>query len=177
MITFDVMTADDAEKIRRWRNQSLETLRTPFPLTIEQQQEWYNAVVCDRNANARWYSIILDKSLIGYTGIENISWYNRNGEISLLISPELQGNGYGTEAAEKILEIGFNQLNLNCIYGECYLSNPSIKFWEKLVDKYEGEMTVLPARKYIDGDYVSSLYFSIMKEGYEDCMLYSSPRG
>ena len=123
MIEWKELSSEDAEQIRLWRNQCLDTLRTPYPLTKEQQEDWYINTVCDRKANARWFGVYFDDILVGYTGIENISWENRIGEISLLISPSNQECGYGWEAADKILQYAFNSLNLNCVFGECYESN------------------------------------------------------
>ena len=168
MIELKLLSKEGAEQIRIWRNQRLDTLRTPYPLTKEQQEDWYTNTVCNRQANARWFGIHKTDSsvdnLIGYTGIENISWENRIGEISLLISPSNQECGYGWEAADKILQYAFNSLNLNCVFGECYESNENaVRFWRKITEQREGYTTALPCRKYINGKYASSLYFSIEK--------------
>ena len=162
MIELKVLSKDDAEQIRLWRNECLDTLRTPYPLTKEQQEDWYINTVCDRKANARWFGLWSLNELVGYTGIENISWENRIGEISLLISPSNQECGYGWEAADKILQYAFNSLNLNCVFGECYESNENaVRFWRKITEQRKGYKTALPCRKYINGKYASSLYFSI----------------
>ena len=168
MIEWKELSSEDAEQIRLWRNQCLDTLRTPYPLTKEQQEDWYINTVCDRKANARWFGIHKTDNnvdnLIGYTGIENISFENRIGEISLLINPALQRKGYGEQAAALILKYAFEELNLNSVYGECYYSNAKAEqFWLKIIDQYEGFKTYLPSRKYIRGSYWCSLYFSIEK--------------
>lgn len=164
MINLKVLSSQDAEQIRLWRNQCLDTLRTPYPLTAEQQADWYKNVVCNRQANARWFGVWQDdecKAFRGYTGIENISWENRIGEISLLIGPKYHGNGYGKQAATEVLRYAFEELNLHTVYGECYLNNPAVGFWKKLTAEYDGYNTILPCRKYSKGIYHSSLYFSI----------------
>jgi len=161
MIKLKVLSKDDAEQIRLWRNECLDTLRTPYPLTKEQQTDWYDNTVCDRQSNARWFGVWAWPRFVGYTGIENISFENRTGEISLLIDPSQQHKGYGKQAAELILDYAFNSLNLNCVYGECYNSNPAVKFWTAITEQRDGYTTTLPCRKYVNGEYVSSLYFSI----------------
>ena len=184
MIELKPLSLQDAEQIRLWRNQCLETLRTPYPLTVEQQADWYIETVCNRSANARWFGVWKPKSnfvrcpgsedmpepkqspptLIGYAGIENISWENRIGEISLLIDPQYHGKGYGKQAANAVLDYAFDNLNLHTVYGECYLSNPAVDFWKKITAEREGYTTTLPCRKYHGGQYYGSLYFSIERE-------------
>ena len=164
MIEWKELSSEDAEQIRIWRNQSLKALRTPYPLTKEQQEDWYIGTVCDRGANSRWFGLWSLNELVGYTGIENISWENRIGEISLLIGPDYQKQGFGRDAVDLILTYAFDELNLNCVFGECYDSNENaIKFWRKITEQRDGYTTALPCRKYTNGKYASSLYFSIEK--------------
>jgi RimJ/RimL family protein N-acetyltransferase len=162
----------DMEPIRQWRNASLETLRTPFPLTREQQEDWYRSVICDRRGTTRYWGLELkghvagdllideDKYLVGYGGIENIQHENRLGEISILIAPEYRGKGYGMEAVELFLHRAFKQLNLANIWGECYTCSPAVRFWERLIAKWGAFSCRIPARKYWEGVYWPSLYFN-----------------
>ena len=169
---------DDMEYIRQWRNQCLDTLRTPCPLTKEQQEDWYRNEICNRQSRSRFWGIwvpgfssksvnatsvkFCSHRLIGYGGIENIQWENSIGEISLLINPEYQGQGYGKQAAIEIITQAFNRLNLHTVFGEVYMSNPAYAFWAKLVNLYDNNFnTVIPDRKYLDGKYYNSMYFSV----------------
>ena len=162
------LTLSDVEQVRQWRNESLSSLRTPFLLTTEQQEQFYRNVICDRQANARYWGIHdAVHNFIGMVGLENISWENRNAEISIILNPEVQGNGHGSQAVELLLNQGFDYLNLENIFGECYLSNPAVKFWEKNIEKYSGTKTILPNRKYWEGEYWDSLYFNFNKSDYK----------
>jgi RimJ/RimL family protein N-acetyltransferase len=152
---------EDMECIRQWRNQCLDTLRTPFPLTKEQQEDWYRNEICNRQSRSRFWGIEENGSLIGYGGIENIQWENSIGEISLLINPKYQGQGYGKQAAIEIITQAFNRLNLHTVFGEVYVTNPAMGFWVAITDAYKGYKTLLPNRKYLDGKYWDSLYFSV----------------
>lgn len=161
------LTIEDMEPIRKWRNECLDTLRTPFPLTKEQQEDWYKNEICNRNSRSRFWAIDeaffsgQDPFLIGYGGIENIQWENRIGEISLLINPERKNHGHGSKAARFIIGEAFERLNLLTVYAECYANNPAIKFWAKIF----GNQTpvVLPNRKYCNGQYYDSFYFSMSR--------------
>lgn len=157
---FKALNYYDCEQVRIWRNQCLYSLRTPFELTIEMQQEFYKNVVCDRKANARYWAIYDGDKLVGMTGLENIEYINRRAEISLIINPDYHDRGYGSEAFEMLLDKGFNQLGLNNIWGECYESNPAIGFWRKMILKYGGYSTTIIETKFFNGKFHDSLWFS-----------------
>jgi RimJ/RimL family protein N-acetyltransferase len=160
----DVLSLKDCQKARIWRNNVIETLRTSHFLTEEMQNNFYNNVVCDRNSKNRFFALRNDTSewsFIGMVGIVNIEWENRIGEISLIIDPSERGKGHGMKAIDLLLNKGFESLNLNTIYGECYNCNPSINFWEKVIKKYDAYKTILINRKYYNNIYYNSLYFSI----------------
>lgn len=154
----------DAEKIRTWRNEGLEALRTPFLLTKEMQEDFYNNVISNRNSNNRFWAVREDAaqwSFIGMIGLVNIEWENSIGEISMLIDPSERNKGVGEQVIDMLFNQGFNFLNLSNIYGECYKCNPALTFWEKICKKYNGYMTMLPSRKYYNGEYYDSMYFNI----------------
>jgi len=171
MIDLRALSACDMEQVRLWRNTEGATLRTPFVLTEEQQQDYYTTVICDRKGTTRYFGFWAETrgrgdELVGYGGIENIQWENRLGEISVLIGPEFRQKGLGREAVEKILDQAFKVLNLHAVWGECYTCTPALLFWEKLAEKYKAFTTELPHRKYWNGAYWPSLYFMFYRENW-----------
>lgn len=170
-----VLSEQDCEQVRLWRNECLESLRTPFPLTKEQQAEFYHNTVCNRAARARYWGIHMDPyekcpdgELIGMCGIENIEQENRRGEISIIMDPQCRGEGHGTQAVELLLEQGFMYLNLENIWGEVYENNPAIEFWKKIIKKYspDYEPIWLDCMKYYNGQYWDGLWFNVEKIDY-----------
>ena len=172
------LSLQDVETIRYWRNQEMECWRTSFMLTKEMQEDFYKRC-CDRNSNHRYWAIVDDSGqeigknfpLLGMGGITYISWENSIGEITLIIDPEKRKDGIGEKAVDLLLDQAFNYLNLQTVFGECYWPNIALNFWVKITDKYsiEGERTkhlVLPNRKYWQGIYHDSLYFSIDKDDF-----------
>ena len=174
-IYLDVLSFENLETIRKWRNEVVKNgiFRTSYLLTYHMQKKFFDDVVNNRNSNSRYWGIFLktylktydknDKlvySLIGYTGIDKIQWENANAEIGLLISTECIGLGYGSKALKLVLNEAFNNMRLQNIYGECYKCNPNLAFWEKMIEKYNGYNTTLPARKFFDGCFFDSLYFN-----------------
>lgn len=147
--------------IADWRDLSQATLRTTYATTKINQLDWFKKIV---NNNHDQYYFIFDAEndgLIGYCGLDKMHEINRTAEISCLISPEKWENGHGKDAIEKLLMIGFNQFNLNCIFGECYNTTTNIDFWEKCGFTIEG---VLKQRKYWQGQYFDSYSFSMTRE-------------
>ena len=161
------------EEIREWRNQIPETLRTPYFLTKEQQEDYYSHIICARDSTTRYWAFIsvdpqnknASYCLAGMGGVENIIWESRIGEISVIVKPELRGKGYGKAIVNAILTMAFNQINLDHVFGECYTCG-NIGFWNNMIKKYGATHTVLPARKYFNGKYWDSLYFTFSKDGF-----------
>lgn len=166
---FKVLSLEDCDQVRLWRNQTPESLRTSFQLTKEQQEEFFNRVINDRNAKSRYWGIwgnengVNDEAwrmLIGMAGIENIEWENGRGEISLILSKQYRGLGHGETAFAKLMDKAFGELGLRQIWGECYVCNNALFFWQHIVEKWKGYSTTLPQTKLYDRFYYDSLYFS-----------------
>ena len=69
------------------------------------------------NKNNRCYVITTeDDDFVGVVELFNITWKNRNAELSIAIKASARGKGYGQEAIEKVLDIGFEELRLNKIW-------------------------------------------------------------
>lgn len=172
-LKLDALSEDNVEQAREQRNKTLKSLRTPYHLTEEMQRNFYKEVVCNSSANSRYYAI-KERSqggnwnFMGMGGFIPIQWENRCAEISLLILESSQGKGFGEKSVLLLLEEAFDRLNLNMVYGECYASNPAgLKFWTDIASKYHFYATQLPERKYFNGRYHHSLYFSINKNCWE----------
>jgi RimJ/RimL family protein N-acetyltransferase len=179
MLEFRPLTESDMETIRVWRHCFMETLRTPYMLTQEQQNDYYQTVICNRDSKTRYWAFYAEipefdeedlygrkGTLIGYGGIEAIEWENRRGEISVLIGPEFHGKGFGRQAVEQILAEAFGGLNLETVHGECYYSG-AVDFWTKILEDKKAYFTRLPKTKYYRGKYWDSLYFTFFKGGKE----------
>lgn len=160
-------TLEQCQIVRSWRNESLNTLRTCYPLTPEQQAQFFKDVICNRNSNHRYWSIWDEKKdyFVGFGGLTFIEWENRQTEISLIINPELRGKGYGKKAVLLLLEQAFNHLNLELVYGECYLCNDSgVGFWKRIVELCGGQQTEYRKGKYWNGKHCDTMYFDITKD-------------
>ena len=154
---------EEIEIVRKWRNEDLSYLRTPFVLTQEMQEEFYINTICNRLSDCRFWAVEEKNIFVAIVGFVSIHFQNRNAEISMILDPFHRGKGIGDEAFFELLKKGFNEINLENIYGECYMCNPSIKFWKKMIDKYKGIKTELPERKYYDGKMYDSIFFNFKR--------------
>ncbi|MCP1300004.1 GNAT family N-acetyltransferase [Chryseobacterium sp. S0630] len=70
--------------------------------------------------------------LIGWCGLKlltsPINGYVNTLDLGYRFIPEFWGKGYATEAAERILEYGFNELNTNAIYAYADSENAGSKY-------------------------------------------------
>lgn len=136
------------------------------------QNDFYENVISNRNSPHRYWGIYnsdgIHAHLVGVGGITNIQHENSIGEISLIIDPKETGNGFGENAAGLLFDQAFNYIGLQTVFGECYLCNSAHVFWEKTRNKYDGYSVILPNRKFWNGDYYNSLYFSIDKEKFNE---------
>lgn len=156
----------DLEQVRQWRNEQLPMLRTSFPLTFEMQVDFYKNVICNRQANARYWGIHSDDRLIGMCGLENIQWENRLAEISFILNPKYQNYKLNEEALSLMLDEGFSNLNLENIFTEVYEFSPHFTFWSDVAKKYNTSLFFLPNRKYYNGEYWNSYYINFNKGEY-----------
>lgn len=167
-IYLDVLSLEDVQRVRQWRNQDLAGLRTPYPLTREMQDEFYRDVVNNRNSQNRYWAVARADSngrgLLGMAGLTDVSYINGSAEISLIVDPGFHRHGVGTEAVAQVLRHAFDRMRLLTVFGEVYLCNPAVEFWKKIVSEHSGYITTLPNRKFWAGRLWNSLYFSIYKE-------------
>lgn len=172
MIKLRDLTMEQLEIIRTTRNKDLEVngnLRTAHFLTYEMQRDFYAKVINDRDSKHRYYSIIEGKKFYGMCGLTNIELENRRAEISIILLEKMRNRGVGSEAVDALIKKGFQELNLDNIYGECYTCNKALGFWEKIIGKYNGAGTYLHNTKYFQGRYYGSKFFNIAKV---DCCIW-----
>lgn len=156
------LTKEQAVQALEWREEQRDTLRTPYFLTTEMQERFYEDVVCDRNSRHRFYAVMHKDLFVGMAGLVNIEWENSTAEISI-ISPKEQ-----EEMVELLLDEAFNRLNLHSVYGEAYFVSEENLPTDR-IEKYKAYTAWLPDRKYINGNYYSSLWWLITRSMYENC--------
>ena len=105
-----------------------------------------------------------EKKLLGGAGLHKINYKDSNAELGYWIAKSARGQGYAKEAADLLLNFGFNHLNLNRICLNCLCSNKaSKKVIKKLGAKYEG---IARKKVKINGEYHDEYTHSLLKSEY-----------
>lgn len=134
-----------------------------FPISFEEEAEFVAS--CGKNKDKTYSFAVttLDGKYIGGCGYMNANWRNRTAWIGIAIAdPEYWGKGYGTEAAQLLLDFIFNELNLRKVLLNVFSFNErAIKCYQKLGFKEEGR---LKEQVYKDGKYTDDIIMAKFKE-------------
>jgi|GEM_PF-220329 len=119
----------DMQTIRIWRNMQMEILRQNEEISELQQKEYYTKVIEPTFSLSKpsliLFSILKEKTLIGYGGLVHINWDSKTAEISFLLEPTLNNHIRSfTEIFDEFLlfiqKISFQVLSLEKIYTYAY---------------------------------------------------------
>jgi len=166
---------EDMPHIKRWRNEQMDVLRQPKPLTDQEQYRYYNDIVVpsynDPVTKIMLFSYFCQGTLIGYGGLTNLDWNSRRAEISFLLDTERSDRANHPDYAEdfahflKLMKrIAFEELGLNRLFTETYaFRSVHIGILEHNGFRPEGRMV---QHVFIDGAYVDSLLHGCLKESY-----------
>ena len=113
-------------------------LQIPSPYTEEDAVYWINN--CKKNENEnRDFSFAVENDGVHIGGVGLHKKFEHSAEIGYWIGEEHWGKGFATIAINKILDIGFNNLNFSRIHAHVFEGNiPSEKVLLKCGFEYEG---------------------------------------
>lgn len=124
---------EDKYDIMKWRNEQMYHLRQSKILTIADQDLYFENVVSklfeQKNPNQILFSFLKNENCIGYGGLVHLNWEKKSGEISFLISTDLERNYFEKYWYLFLLMIeivAFKILNFNKIYTYAYDLRPKL---------------------------------------------------
>ncbi len=164
-ITLRAIEIEDLELIREMINDpEIENMTGGggLPVSKYQQENWFKSLG-NRNNEVRLMIETEDCGTIGMVMLTDIDYRNSTAQFhsKIATSKNIRGKGYGTKATNALVEYGFNQLNLNCIYSHIIEYNiASQRVKEKCGFKKDG---VLRKRVYKNGKYHNIVVWSILK--------------
>lgn len=150
----------DLEMLRGWRNDpAIWWWCRQFDLISDAEQRlWYEALQKDKSQ--RLWKIIHAGSAVGVGGLTSIDPINQKAEFSLYISPHWQNQGLARDALSQILTHGYNFLNLNMIWGECFAGNKAFELFKDMGFAIEGIRRDFYFR---DGRFINAMLLSMSR--------------
>jgi RimJ/RimL family protein N-acetyltransferase len=114
---------EDRLDIMKWRNEQIYHLRQSKPLTIEDQENYFDNVISkifDQDKPSQiLFSFLSKEKCIGYGGLVHINWIDKNAEISFIMNTELEEEYFQSHWLTYlglIEQLAFNELNFHKIY-------------------------------------------------------------
>ena len=114
---------DDRYAVMKWRNEQIYHLRQNKPLTIEDQDYYFENVVSklfeQTQPNQILFSFLENEICIGYGGLVHINWIDQNAEISFIMNTVLEKNRFHeiwTAYLNLIEKVAFEELKLHKIF-------------------------------------------------------------
>ncbi len=141
-----------------------------IPNSRHEREEWIKKVDEDmKNQKAYSFAVVEKntKEFLGVAALKQLNMTNRNASMSIAIyNQENHGKGYGSDAIECLLKIGFNTLNLHRIQLHVYdFLKSGIHVYEKLGFKHVG---VRRKASFIAGRYIDDLIMDILEEEFRE---------
>ncbi len=121
------------------------TVSIPHPLTESGALDWIRRAASESaTGRGAHFAIAVrpaDDELAGYIAIKSIDRTHEEGELGFMIDARHAGQGYITEAAERVLAFAFDDLRLNRICAYNMVRNPaSGRVLSKLGFQQEGRL-------------------------------------
>jgi len=138
------------------------------PVNMEQEREFFEEQVCGDGA----------VTLLVATGPETpvgtvsltVGGEGNGAELGYWIAPAHQGEGYGTEAAELLVDYGFRQRGVHRIEARVFEFNePSQRLLEAVGFTHEGTKR---ESEFIDGEYQDTRWYGVLEEEWEGRVAY-----
>lgn len=118
------------------------TLSVPHPYTLNDAQQWLKTTSqAYAHGSAVHFAIAAkpNQQLLGAISLNDINREHLQTELGFWIGREFWGQGFASEAGQRLISYGFKQLDLNRIYADHMVRNPaSGKVLQKIGMQSEG---------------------------------------
>lgn len=155
----------DLPQLLAWRNNPAfrQYFREYRELNQAQQTRWFEDIVLQDN-RVRMFAICdLDQQLLGACGLCYINWVDRNADFSIYIGhQQLYIDAfYAVDAANTLLQYGFDELNLHRVWAEIYdFDSRKIQLFDQLGFTLEGRHR---QTHWTNGQWCDSLFYGRLK--------------
>jgi RimJ/RimL family protein N-acetyltransferase len=136
--------AEDADGVRRSLEVKLERS------ALRREGDWLQLAVVPRDGG----------TMIGFMTLIWVSREHRLGEVGFIFDPDHHGKGFAGEAAEVMLGLAFDGLDLHRVIGRCDARNaPSARLLKRLGMRQEAHLV---ENEFIQGAWTDELVFAIL---------------
>lgn len=164
---FDKSDAETVQVLCNNYNIYKSTLYLPYPYALNDALVWIEAHKKNFEEDRSYEFAITDRKtgeLYGAISLSNNQRFN-NGEIAYWIGEKYWGQGFGTEAAQALVDFAFKEKKMHKVFARFFKSNPaSGRIMEKIGMIQEG---LLKDQIMKDGRYEDLIYFGLINP-YED---------
>ena len=177
---------EDRFKIMKWRNEQIYHLRQTEPLTVENQDNYFDTTVAslfnDESPNQILFCLLEGNECIGYGGLVHINWSDKNAELSFIMETQLEKeafNFYWSEFLACIEKVAFEELSFHKIYTYAFDLRPQL--YTVLEGHGLKREAVLKDQCLIEGEYKDVVIHSLINkhielrkvDGYDVSLTYS----
>jgi hypothetical protein len=124
---------EDRLEIMKWRNEQIYHLRQNKPLTLEDQENYFNVVISklfeQEQPNQILFSFLEKGICVGYGGLVHINWIDKNAEVSFVIKTDVEEKYFETfwELYLNLIEqVSIEELNLHKLYVYAFDLRPNL---------------------------------------------------
>ena len=124
---------DDRIEIMKWRNEQIYHLRQNQPLTIRDQDKYFNTIINQlfevEKPNQLLFSYLENDICIGYGGLVHINWIDKNAEVSFVMNTKLETEmfKFHWDSFLQLLEnIAFDELKFHKIFTYAFDLRPHL---------------------------------------------------
>ncbi|MXV60931.1 GNAT family N-acetyltransferase [Natronorubrum sp. JWXQ-INN-674] len=130
------------------------------PINGAQEQEFFENVVC--NDDTVQLLIVADSEPVGTIGLNSIQWESRRAELGYWIAADHHQQGYGSDAAERLVAYGFDQLGLHKLSARVFEFNEASQgLLESVGFTREG---VHRDGEFIDGEFQDVYWYGLLED-------------
>ena len=156
---------EDRLDILKWRNEQIFHLRQNKSLTVEDQENYFSAIVDklfdQEQPNQILFSYLENGKCIGYGGLVHINWIDKNAEISFIMNTELEKNNFQinwVKYLSLIEKVAFEDLKFHKIFTYAFDLRPHL--YLALQDASFIEETRLKEHCFFNGKYIDVVIHS-----------------
>ena len=127
-----------------------------------QQAKWFEAQSAD--PTIEMFEVVAGTGLsVGVCGFTDIDHHCQRAEFSLYLFPDMQGLGFAEPALRTLVKFGFDELNLNMIWGETVGDNKAQGIFEEVGFEKTG---MRPCFYYKDGNFQHSYIYCLLRDNW-----------